>query len=156
MVKQVITFHYTLTNKEGKTIDSSRSGNPLIFLEGSGQIIPGLETAIATLIKGDKKNITVPYGQAYGPHDETQIFHVPRSKFPSKEIKVGDMFQIGKDHDYKVVTVVELSDNEVTVDANHPLAGKDLDFAVEIIDRREATPEEITHGHVHGAGGHDH
>ncbi len=160
MTKQVISFHYTLTDKTGKTHDTSRGtsrGNePLTFLQGSGQIIPGLETALISLEKGSKKNITVPYAEAYGSYDQALIYEVPRNKFPNKQIQVGDMFQIEKDTHDQVVTVIEISEERVVLDANHPLAGKDLTFAVEIMDIRPATPQEMSHGHVHGHGGHHH
>ncbi len=143
MQKHVITFHYTLTDKKGEQIDSSRGQNPLIFLEGSGQIIPGLETQMVNLKKGDKKKIHVPHQDAYGAYDQTLVIAVERQKFPSKEIKVGDMFEIGENARYQVVTVVEVNETNITIDGNHPLAGQDLDFDVEIMDIREATPEEM-------------
>ena len=153
MQRHVITFHYTLTDKDGEQIDSSRGQNPLIFLEGSGQIISGLESQLISLKKGDKKNIHVAHQDAYGPHDQSLVFTIERHKFPSKEIKVGDMFEVGGNNRYQVVTVVDINETAVTVDGNHPLAGQDLNFDVEIMEMREATPEEISHGHVHGAGG---
>ena len=156
MTRQVISFHYTLTDREGKTIDSSSGQNPLIFLQGSSQIIPGLEAALIAMNKGDKSEIVIPYQEAYGAYDQSLIHQVPRSKFPHQNINVGDMFQIGKENDYRVMMVIDLSEAEVTLDGNHPLAGQDLNFSVEIMDKRDATPEEIAHGHVHGAGGHHH
>ncbi len=156
MSQQVISFHYTLTDKNGKKHDSSRDGEPLTFLVGSGHIIPGLEKALIPLKKGDQKEIKVPYAEAYGAYDQALIYEVGLDKFKNEKIKVGDMFQIGKGDAYQVVTVVEISDAKVTLDANHPLAGKDLTFDVEITEKREATPEEISHGHVHGHGGHHH
>ena len=156
MAKQVITFHYTLTDKDGQTIDSSVGQHPLIFLVGSGQIIPGLEVALIPMNKGDKKEIHVPHQEAYGPYDKNLIQQVPRDKFPKQDIHVGDMFQIGKEDNVQVMTVIDISDSEVTLDGNHPLAGQDLSFSVEIVDKRDATSEEIAHGHVHGAGGHHH
>jgi len=133
MAKQVITFHYTLTDKSGKTIDSSLNEDPLALLEGGGQIIPALESALLALKVGDKKNITVPYIEAYGAYDQSLVYQVPRNKLPSQEVKAGDMFQVGKNDHYQVVTVVDVSEIQVTVDANHPLAGQDLNFAVAIM-----------------------
>lgn len=156
MTRQVISFHYTLSDKAGKVQDTSRGGDPLTFLQGSGQIIPGLETALINLEKGSKKDITVPYAEAYGPYDQALIYEVPRNKFPNEQIQIGDRFQVGKDEHYQVVTVIEISTERVVLDANHPLAGKDLTFAVEMMDIRPATPEELSHGHAHGAGGHHH
>lgn len=156
MVNQVISFHYTLTDEAGKTVDSSAGGEPLAFLAGSGQIIPGLEKELTLLKKGDKKTIHVPCQDAYGEFSQSLVYKVAKDKFPSGKIKTGDMLQLHKGDSYQIVTVLEITDDEVTLDANHPLAGKNLDFAVEIIDMRPATSEEMSHGHVHGAGGHHH
>ena len=153
MQRRVITFHYVLTDKNGTQIDSSQGQNPLIFLEGSGQIISGLESQMISLTKGEKKNIHVGYQDAYGPYDQSLVFVIERHKFPSKEVKIGDIFEAGGNNRYQVVTVIEVNETTVNVDGNHPLAGQDLDFAVEIVDIREATPEEIAHSHVHGSGG---
>ena len=156
MTRQVISFHYILTDKTGKIQDTSRGGEPLTFLQGSGQIIPGLENVLLNLKTGDKKEIAVPYAEAYGPYDQTLIQEVPRDKFPNEEIQIGDRFQIGKDEHYQVVTVIEVSKDRVILDANHPLAGKDLNFSIEMTDVRPATLDELNHGHVHGHGGHHH
>ena len=156
MTRQVVTFHYTLTDQTGKVHDTSRGDEPLTFLQGSGHIIPGLENALLGFKKGDKKEVTVSYPEAYGPYDQTLIYEVPRTKFPDGQIQIGDRFQIGKGDQYQIVTVIEVSEERVVLDANHPLAGKDLTFAVEMMDIRPATPEEISHGHVHGQGGHHH
>ena len=145
-----------IKDKEGKVIDESPASEPVVFLTGVGQIIPGLEAEILTLKKGDKKNIDVPSAKAYGPYNQEEIFQVDRGKFPKPDIKVGDVFRIGQDNDFKVVTVVDLDGASVTLDANHPLAGKDLSFSVEIFENREATAEEMSHGHVHGEVGHHH
>ena len=156
MANQVISFHYTLTDEEGKTMDTSVGSDPLTFLEGVGQIIPGLEKELVQLDKGVKKTIYVPCKEAYGEFDKSLINKVAKDKFPSGKIKVGDMLQLHKGNSYQVVTILEITDSEVTLDANHPLAGKNLNFAVEITDKRPATSEEMSHGHVHGAGGHHH
>ena len=157
MSRQVISFHYTLTNKAGKVIDTSRQREPLSFLEGTGQIIPGLEKTLIVMKKGQSSDIQVPCKEAYGPYDQKQIYRVPRQKFPpDMQIKAGDVLRIGEDHDYRSVMIVEITDTEVVLDANHPLAGQDLFFAVEITDNRDATAEEVTHGHAHGAHGHHH
>lgn len=156
MSRQVITVHYVLTDNDGKTIDSSKEGEPLTFLEGAGQIIIDLEKSLIALRQGDKREIKVPHGEAYGSYDQALIYTVAREKFPQGKIKVGDMFEIGKDDAFRVVTVIEVSDQEVVLDANHPLAGKDLTFNVEILEMRSASPEELAHSHVHGHGGHHH
>lgn len=155
MVRQVITFHYTLTDKKGKTIDSSRSGDPMSFLEGAGQIIPGLETVLSGLKAGEKKVADIPYQQAYGAYDQKLIYQVDRKKFPAQEIKVGDVFRVGNEQSHQIVSVIDANDKMVTLDANHPLAGQDLTFDVELVSKREATPQEVAHGHSHDHG-HDH
>ena len=156
MMPQVISFHYTLTDKRGQLIDTSRNGKPLIFLEGAGQIIPGLEAILILLKTGDKKVTTVPYHEAYGPYDQSLIYKVERSQMPAQPVKLGDLYQIGKEGRQRLVTVVEVTESQVILDANHPLAGQDLTFDVEVMNVRLATQQEIDHGHVHGAQGHDH
>jgi len=128
----------------------------LTFLEGAGQIIPGLEPALLTLEPGRVEKVSVPAQEAYGPYDQSLVTQIARSQFPKSEIKEGDIFEVQKGGNVHLITVVEITDDKVTVDANHPLAGKDLTFFVEVTGRREATSEEIAHGHVHGDGGHKH
>ena len=128
----------------------------MVFLEGGGQIIPGLEEELIVLQKGEKKEISVPYQEAYGPFDENLIFELARSKFPTQTVAIGDMFEMRDGQKVRLVTVMKLSDDNITINANHPLAGEDLNFNIEIIDARQATSEEIEHGHVHGQGGHHH
>jgi FKBP-type peptidyl-prolyl cis-trans isomerase SlyD len=125
-------------------------------MEGSGQIIPGLERQIVSLKQGDKKKIEVPAIEAYGVRDKTKIIRVPLEQLPSKTVKVGDRFSGGQDAHAPVFVVTEVSATEATLDCNHPLAGVDLTFDVEVTSAREATAEEITHGHAHGEHGHSH
>lgn len=156
MTKQVVTFHYTLTDSKGDVIDSSRQGEPLAFLEGSGQIIPGLETALSKMEIGKEQKVQIPSKDAYGDYDKSLVFNVPKSDLPSQGVKLGDMFEVAEGANQRVVVVTAIKENEVTLDANHPMAGKDLSFSVEIVSRRNATPEELAHGHAHGEGGHHH
>jgi FKBP-type peptidyl-prolyl cis-trans isomerase SlyD len=149
MARQVITFHYELKDDAGSTIDSSRQGEPLTFLEGAGQIIPGLEPALVGLEKGKLEKIFVEANDAYGPYDQSLVTQLPRAQFPKSEIKSGDIFEVQKSGHIHLITVVEVTDDQVTVDANHPLAGKNLTFFVEVTSRRDATSEEISHGHAH-------
>lgn len=153
MVKQVISFHYTLTDKDGKTIDASQEGHPLIFMTGVGQIIPGLEGELVAMEKADKKTVTIQPKEAYGEYNSQLIYKVERSKLPKPDVKVGDMFEVGEGENFFPVSVVTIEGDQITLDGNHPLAGQALTFAVEIADKRIATPEEVVHGHVHGAGG---
>ena len=152
MSHQVISFDYVLTAKGGQVVDASTKGNPLIFLSGMGQIIPGLETILLAMGPSEKKTVTIAAQEAYGVYDERLIYKVDRSKLPTPEIKIGDMFEVGQDEHFSPVTVRAINGDEITLDGNHPLAGEDLTFAVEIVEKRPATPEELTHGHVHGAG----
>ena len=154
MAAKVISFHYTLTDPAGKKLDSSEGDEPLSFLEGVGQIIPGLEQALAKLKVGEKKKISVPSKEAYGAKDDKKLVEVPLDQLPKKDIKIGDMFQAGQNS--PPLTVIKVSPTHATLDANHPLAGVDLTFDVEITEIRDATPEEMDHGHAHGAGGHHH
>ena len=101
----------------------------------------------------DKKTVTIEAKDAYGVHDQRLIYKVDRSKLPAPEIKVGDMFEVGEGGQVFPVSITAINGDEITLDGNHPLAGEDLTFAVEIIEKRPATAEELAHGHVHGAGG---
>lgn len=154
---RVVTIHYTLTDDGGEVLDSSQGGEPLTYLEGAGNIIPGLEKALAASKAGDKTNVKVAAKEAYGEKRDDMVIDVPRTQFPKDvNLKVGDRFRSGGDHHSPVFTVVSLSLESIKLDGNHPLAGKDLSFAVEVTDTREASEEELSHGHVHGAGGHHH
>lgn len=157
MSKSVIGFHYTLTDKEGNTIDSSRESSPLLFLEGVGQIIPGLENEIIALNVGDKKKVEVKASEAYGEVVEELRITVKKDQFPEDAtLNVGDQFQVTNEEGAPVFSIIKIEENDVHVDGNHPMAGKDLFFEVEVMEKREATKEEIAHGHAHGAGGHHH
>jgi len=153
---KVVTMEYTLTDTEGTTIDTSRGREPLAYLHGAGGIIPGLEAALEGRSSGEQVQVTIAPEDAYGDRDEQLLQVVPRDKFDVADVEVGMQFHAESDQGRHVVTVIAVSDEEVTVDANHPLAGVTLNFDVEVVDVREATEEELTHGHVHGPGGHDH
>ncbi len=156
MSHRVISFHYTLTNPSGEKLDSSNGGEPLTYMEGVGQIIPGLESALRALKVGDKKRFEIKAEQAYGPKDPKRVVEIPIGKFPTKNVKIGDMFRANKEPNSPPLTVTKVSPTHVTLDANHPLAGVDLTFDVEVTTIRDATAEEIAHGHAHGADGHHH
>jgi len=159
LAKRVISFHYTLTNTAGETIDTSRdSDTPFSYLEGMNQIIPGLEKAMALLNAGDKRKIEVEPTDAYGEHDDQLIVDVPRSKLPNADqLEVGDQFQAsGPNGEQLLFRVLEVNGDQVKLDGNHPLAGEKLVFDVEITGVRDATPEEMAHGHAHTPGGHHH
>ncbi len=156
MSHHVITFHYRLTDSTGTELDSSRGREPLTILSGVQQIIPGLEQELVTMPTGSRKQITVKSADAYGEHNPANKMDVPISQFPSKSVKVGDRFHAGKGNDTMVVTVTNVTDTHVTIDGNHPLAGQDLTFDIEVLATRPATEDEVAHGHVHGPGGHHH
>ena len=156
MSQRVISFHYKLTDPTGKLIDSSNGKPPLAYIEGAGAIIPGLERQLTGLKKGDKKIIQVPAAEAYGLKEEARKITVKREEIPAKEVKVGDRFSGGKDAHAPIYRVTQLTDTEVTLDGNHPLAGIDLTFDIDLTDIREATAEEMAHGHAHGEHGHAH
>jgi FKBP-type peptidyl-prolyl cis-trans isomerase SlyD len=156
-MKRVIGFHYTLTDKTGTVLDSSIGDEALFFLEGAQQIIPGLEKVIALMNVGDKKKIEVKASDAYGDVNPELVVKVKKTQFPpGAELQVGDQFQVNNDHHSPVFTIMSIDTDEVTVDGNHPMAGKDLFFDVEITGMRDATAEEVAHGHAHGAHGHGH
>ena len=155
-MKRVIGFHYTLTDKAGNVLDSSSGDEPLFFLENTQQIIPGLERVIALMNVGDKKKIEVKATDAYGDVNPELVVKVKKTQFPpDASLQIGDQFQVNNDHNSPVFTIMSIDPEEVTVDGNHPMAGKDLFFDVEIVGSRPATQEEMTHGHAHGAHGHD-
>jgi FKBP-type peptidyl-prolyl cis-trans isomerase SlyD len=153
---KVVSIHYTLKDNEGTTLDSSLGGEPLIYIQGIGSLIPGMEEGLEGKVKGDKLQIKVTPDKGYGMRDETLIQEVPRSAFGDQDVQVGMRFRAETGGGVQVVTVTEVTPDTVTVDGNHPLAGVDLNFTVEVMDVRNATPEELAHGHVHGAGGEAH
>lgn len=154
---KVVSIHYTLTNDGGEVMDSSDDQEPLTYLHGAGNIIRGLETALEGRTAGDRLQVTVNPAEGYGERDESMIQAVPRSAFEGVEdIQPGMQFQAQSAEGIQLVTVVAIEGNEVTLDGNHPMAGITLFFDVEVKEVREATQEEIQHGHVHGPGGHHH
>lgn len=154
--RKVVKIDYTLTNEEGEVLDSSKDQEPLVYLHGSGNIIPGLEAALEGKSAGDKLQVKVPPADGYGERDDELVQAVPRDKFPVKDVEVGMQFHAQGPDGSQIVTVVGVDADTVEVDANHPLAGVTLAFDVTVLEVRDATLEELTHGHVHGAGGHEH
>jgi FKBP-type peptidyl-prolyl cis-trans isomerase SlyD len=151
--KKVISLHYTLTNTSGNVLDSSTAEDPLVYLHGAGNIIPGLENALTDKSVGDKLNVTIAPEDAYGIRTENMIETVPRDMFQGiDQIEPGMQFHAQGGAGPVTVTVVNVTDDEVTIDGNHPLAGETLIFDVEITDIREATTDELEHGHIHGKG----
>ena len=153
----VVSFNYTLTDDTNTVIDSSVGGEPLSYIHGAGNIIPGLESALTGKAVGDRMKVTVAPKEAYGERDASLSQVIPRDRFESsQEIEVGMQFQTPTSDGISVVTVTKVDGESVTIDANHPLAGVTLHFDVEIVEVRAPTSEELDHGHVHGPGGHHH
>lgn len=153
-MSRVVTFHYTLRDPAGRVLDSTAGGEPITYLEGAGQIIDGLDQRLRSAEAGAKARVQVPAAQAYGERDPAQVQRVKRAVLPVEgEIRVGDTFQAGHDRFAPTVTVAALEGDEVLLDANHPLAGVDLTFDVEIVSARPAEAEELRHGHAHGPDG---
>ena len=155
--QKVVTLHYTLTDNDGKVIDKSEDGS-FAYLHGASNIIPGLEDALAGKSAGEEMSVSVSPEQAYGVRDEAMLQQVPKNMFEDdSQIAVGTQFHAqGPNGEMLVVTVMEVEDEHVLVDGNHPLAGVELNFDVKIIDVRDASEEEVEHGHVHAPGGHHH
>lgn len=150
-----VSFHYTLTNDGGEVLDSSIGDDALVYLHGTGNIIPGLEEALLGKAVGDKFNVRVAAKDAYGEQNDEMIQVIPRAMFEGiDELEVGMMFHADVSSGSGEVTIVNIDGDDVTIDGNHPLAGVDLTFDVEVVDVRPATEEELAHGHIHGAGCH--
>jgi len=147
----VVSIHYTLKDDAGAVLDSSEGGEPLAYLHGNGNLVPGLEAELDGKAKGAAFAVSVAPQHGYGERDAKLVQRVPKRMFEG-QIDVGMRFHAGP----SVVTVTQVQGDMVTVDGNHPLAGQNLHFAVEVVEVRAATEEELEHGHVHGAGGHHH
>jgi FKBP-type peptidyl-prolyl cis-trans isomerase SlyD len=154
---RVVLIHYTLKDDSGAVIDSSAGGEPLAYIQGHGNLVAGLEKALEGRHEGETVEVSVAPADGYGVHDAGLIQRVPkRSLQGSGGIKKGMQFQARTEQGMRLFTVMAVVGDMVTLDANHPLADKTLNFKVEIVSVREATTEELEHGHVHGAGGHHH
>jgi FKBP-type peptidyl-prolyl cis-trans isomerase SlyD len=138
-----LTFHYTLRNRAGRVLDTSRGAEPLAYLEGAGQIIEGLETELTRMGPGEKRTVVVPPERGYGLREDALVQKVPRGRLPVEDVRVGDQFQTGPDRADPIVTVLAIEGDEVLLDGNHPLAGQELHFDVELVAVRPATPAEL-------------
>jgi FKBP-type peptidyl-prolyl cis-trans isomerase SlyD len=155
--RTVASFNYTLTNDAGEVIDSSEGRSPLAYLHGAGNIVPGLEKEMAGRKAGDRFDVVVAPEEGYGQPNPMLVQVVPREAFQGVDtIEVGMEFQAQTPQGPLSVVVSKVDADNVTVDGNHPLAGKTLHFAIEVTDVRDASVEELAHGHVHGPGGHHH
>jgi FKBP-type peptidyl-prolyl cis-trans isomerase SlyD len=154
---QVVSIHYTLKDDAGEVIDSSGSGEPLTYLHGHGNLIPGLERELTGKSAGDKLSVMIAPTDGYGEYDRELVQHVPRRTLKGvTDLKVGMRLQAQTPEGPRALAVTHLAGDMVTLDGNHPLAGKNLNFEVAITAVRDATEEELSHGHVHGPGGHHH
>ncbi len=154
---KIVSIDYTLTDTEGNVLDTSDGQSPMSYIQGIGNLISGLEKALEGKAVGASLSVSVPPEEGYGTRDDAMRQAVPRDRFEfDSPIEIGMRFQAMGEAGPQVVTVVEVDEENVTIDTNHPLAGETLNFVVTVIDVREASPEELEHGHVHGPGGHDH
>jgi len=151
----VVAADFRLFDGQGEMIDSSESNGPLVYLHGAEQLLPALEAALDGHAVGDELTVELTPEQGFGPHQEGLVERVPRANFPGvDQIEPGMRFQTQlPDGSPMVVTVTDVDDQFVTVDGNHELAGKDLRFELKVVEVREATPEELAHGHAHGVDG---
>lgn len=155
MERRVLGFNYVLKDQSGTVLDES-NGDPLFYLEGAGQIIPGLEQVLGFMSVGDKRSIKIEASEAYGQVESKNVIEVPKDELAHLEIKEGSHLQLQMGDEMKVVRVAQIGEESVTLDGNHPLAGVDLYFDVEVMVVRNATHEELAHGHAHGPGAHSH
>ena len=157
----VVSIHFGVAEVDGNAYDSTENGAPLEYIQGSHFLVPGLEAELEGKEVGDKFDIKLEAEQAYGPFQEELVQQVPRSLFEGvDEIKVGMTFIADTEQGSRTVEVTEVTDENISIDANHPLAGMALQFVGEVVGIRAATAEELEHGHIHQAGGccggHDH
>lgn len=153
---RVVRFHYTVSEVGQPPLESSKEREPLAILIGHGNIIPGLEKAMEGRGAGESFSVNVPAAEAYGERREGLIQRVPKKHFGNQRLAPGMQVVLNTNFGPRAVTIEKVGMSVVDVDLNHPMAGKDLHFDIEIVDVREASPEEIEHGHVHGEGGHHH
>ena len=155
---KAVSIEFTLTNDDGDVIDSSTGGAPLVYLQGAGNIIPGLEKALEGKAVGEELTVTVEPEDAYGEYSAELVSTLSASMFEGvDQLEVGMQFHASApDGQMQIVTIRDLDGDDVTVDGNHPLAGQRLTFKVKVVAVRDASEEEVAHGHVHGEGGHQH
>lgn len=147
---KVAAIHYTLTDDSGNVLDSSVGSEPLYYLHGEGNLIPGMEEGLEGHSAGDKVTIDVTPEKGYGRRNPALIEEVPKRAFGNQNVAVGMQFETNEG---ELITITDVGTDTVTVDANHPLADQNLHFDVQVLDVRDATPDELDHGHVHGPGG---
>ncbi len=148
-----VSIHYTLTDDKGQELDSSVNSEPLEYLHGKGNIIPGLESSLSGKSVGDKFTVRVEAENAYGERHDEMVQVIPRSMFEGvDQLEVGMQFHADVSSGPGVVTIIDIDGDDITIDGNHPLAGEALTFDVEVTNIREASNDELEHGHIHGEG----
>jgi FKBP-type peptidyl-prolyl cis-trans isomerase SlyD len=153
----IVRFHYDLADEAGQPIESSREREPMAILYGAGNVIPGVEKAIEGRRAGERLQVTVPPAEGYGERREGMTQRVPKKFFnEARKLRPGDSTVLGSNQGPRVVTVLKIGETVIDVDLNHPMAGRTLCFDIEIVEVREASAEEIAHGHAHEPGGHAH
>ncbi len=153
----VVSIDYTLTDDSGEMLDTSKGAEPLVYMQGIGNLIPGLEKALEGRQSGDQFQVSIPPEEAYGLRDDENMEEVPLDSFEgNEELEVGMQVEVQHEHGMHLMTIAAIGDETITLDANHPLAGETLNFDVTVVDVRAATAEELQHGHAHGGGGHHH
>jgi FKBP-type peptidyl-prolyl cis-trans isomerase SlyD len=153
---RVVRFHYAVAEQGQEALENSRGGEPLAILQGHGNIIPGLEKAMEGHEAGDSFVVDVAAADAYGDRRDNLTQRVPKKHFEGQRLEPGMQVVLNTNFGPRAVTIQKVGMSVVDVDLNHPMAGKDLHFDIDIVDVRDATPEELEHGHVHGDGGHHH
>lgn len=153
----VVSIHYTLRDDGGEIIDASARDEPLTYLHGHGNLIPGLERELTGKNAGERLQVKITPADGYGEYDSALVQEVPRRALKGvSEVRVGMRLQAQSPQGARALTVTQVRGDMVTLDGNHPLAGKNLHFKVQIAEVRAATEEELAHGHVHGPGAHHH
>jgi len=153
---RVVRFHYTVAEQGQEPVESSQGRDPLAILYGHGNIIPGLEKAMDGREAGETFSVDVPAAEAYGEKREGLTQRVPKKHFGEQRLQPGMQVVLNTNFGPRAVTIEKVGMSVVDVDLNHPMAGKDLHFDIDVVEVREATAEELEHGHVHGDGGHHH
>jgi FKBP-type peptidyl-prolyl cis-trans isomerase SlyD len=154
--QKVVSIEYTLTSDAGEVIDTSVGRDPLAYLHGANNIVPGLEKALEGKSAGETVEVSVSPEEGYGVRDDRLVQNLPMRKLPKGKVQVGMRLRADTEHGPRMLTVTAINGDYATVDANHPLASKTLHFKVKVVDVREASAEELSHGHVHGPHGHHH
>jgi FKBP-type peptidyl-prolyl cis-trans isomerase SlyD len=152
--KKAVTIKYTLRDEEGAVLDSTDGRDPLTYLHGAGNLVPGVEEALEGKSPGDEIKVVVPPEKGYGEREEENVRNVPVRKLPPGKIQPGAQVQLNTTHGPVLALVKAIKGDYATIDLNHPLAGKTLRFELEVVEVRDATEEEMAHGHVHGPGEH--